>query len=233
MVKDERDRWSADQLLEHGWIKHRMEHLQSPLHNANHLIQDEADNDAIKEPFNDSVEDAEKPLPFNWIGNANQSRLQSEFSYLCHLGKGGFGEVFKAKNNLDSRIYAIKRIKLEQKNKQLTRKLRREVELLSRLNHENVVRYYNSWIEIAPEESRNDDSDDSHSDEESSDILVAQDNSLSISFIGGNGNEDDGDDIFGTSFLPFSDNNQDWSDDDIIFERSDDEESHENRVSVR
>jgi len=25
----------------------------------------------------------------------------------------------------------------------------REVELLSRLNHENVVRYYNSWIETS------------------------------------------------------------------------------------
>lgn len=28
----------------------------------------------------------------------------------------------------------------------------REVELLSRLNHENVVRYFNSWIESAQAE---------------------------------------------------------------------------------
>ena len=76
----------------------------------------------------------EKSLPFHWIGSSGQSRLQSEFSFICNLGKGGFGEVFKVKNNLDSQIYAIKRIKLDQKNKQLTRKLRREVELLSRLS---------------------------------------------------------------------------------------------------
>jgi len=46
-------------------------------------------------------------------------------------------------------VYAIKRIELNPKNKQLNRKITREVKLLSRLNHENVVRYYNSWIESA------------------------------------------------------------------------------------
>ena len=87
-------------------------------------------------------------LFFYRVGSGGQSRLQSEFSFLSPLGKGGFGEVYKVKNNLDSQIYAIKRIRLDPKNKQLTKKLKREVELLSRLNHENVVRYYYSWIEI-------------------------------------------------------------------------------------
>lgn len=53
------------------------------------------------------------------------------------------------RNKLDQRCYAIKRIELNPKNKQLNRKIIREVKLLSRLNHENVVRYYNSWIESA------------------------------------------------------------------------------------
>lgn len=51
------------------------------------------------------------------------------------------------KNKLDGGYYAIKRIQLNPKNRQLNRKIVREVKLLSRLNHENVVRYYNSWIE--------------------------------------------------------------------------------------
>jgi len=38
---------------------------------------------------------------------------------------------------------------LNEKNKNLNRKITREVKLLSRLNHENVVRYFNSWIEAA------------------------------------------------------------------------------------
>ena len=66
--------------------------------------------------------------------------FQSEFSYIGQIGKGGFGEVMKVKNNLDSQVYAIKRIKLDPNNKQLTKKIMREVKLLSRLNHENVVR---------------------------------------------------------------------------------------------
>lgn len=53
------------------------------------------------------------------------------------------------KNKLDGGIYAIKRIELNPKNKQLHKKITREVKLLSRMNHENVVRYYNSWIESA------------------------------------------------------------------------------------
>lgn len=51
------------------------------------------------------------------------------------------------KNKLDGGLYAIKRIKLNPESVQLNKKITREVKLLSRLNHENVVRYYNAWIE--------------------------------------------------------------------------------------
>lgn len=53
------------------------------------------------------------------------------------------------RNKLDGRVYAIKRIELNPRNRQLNRRITREVKLLSQLNHENVVRYYNSWIESA------------------------------------------------------------------------------------
>jgi len=66
--------------------------------------------------------------------------------------------------------------------------------------------------------------DSDETDEESSSAI--QDKSMSLSFIANAADDDnDNDDIFGTSFLPFSDNQQGgWSsDDDIIFQRSDDD----------
>lgn len=91
----------------------------------------------------ESPEDEEDPetggIPFIPSSDSG-SRLQNEFEILKWLGKGGFGDVIKVKNKLDGRFYAIKRIPLNPTQKQFTRKITREVKLLSRLNHENVVR---------------------------------------------------------------------------------------------
>ena len=68
------------------------------------------------------------------------------FNKILVVGHGAFGEVLKVKNKLDQRFYAIKRIRINptsKHNKQITR----EIKLLSRLNHENVVRYYSTWVE--------------------------------------------------------------------------------------
>ena len=63
-------------------------------------------------------------------------------------------------------------------------------------------------------------------DEESSSKL---DKSLSITFNlepdYDEEDEDETDDLFRTSFLPYNENNQNWSDDDIVFQHSDDDNS--------
>ena len=51
------------------------------------------------------------------------------------------GFVLKARKKLDGLLYAIKRINLDPKSAQLKKRIIREVKLLSRLNHENVVRF--------------------------------------------------------------------------------------------
>lgn len=81
--------------------------------------------------------------------STGRSRLETEFEVLRWLGEGAYGDVLKVKNILDNRQYAIKRIPLTAHSRQIFKKMTREVELLSRLNHENVVRYFNSWIETS------------------------------------------------------------------------------------
>ena len=62
-------------------------------------------------------------------------------------GKGGFGSVVKARNKLDGRIYAIKKVKL--RGTENDDKIFREVNALSRLNHRYIVRYYATWLEVS------------------------------------------------------------------------------------
>lgn len=52
----------------------------------------------------------------------------------------------QVQNKLDGCYYAVKRIQVNPSSKQF-RRIKGEVTLLSRLNHENIVRYYNAWIE--------------------------------------------------------------------------------------
>ncbi|PVI02725.1 kinase-like protein [Periconia macrospinosa] len=83
---------------------------------------------------------------------AAYSRYASDWVEQGRLGKGGYGEVVKARNKVDGRLYAIKKIK--QKSASALTEVLSEVMLLSRLNHQCVVRYYTAW----PEEELSPDS---------------------------------------------------------------------------
>lgn len=73
------------------------------------------------------------------------SRYSQDFDEAGRLGKGGFGEVVKARNKLDGRFYAIK--KISQKSTAALKDTLSEIMLLSRLNHPYVVRYFTAWLE--------------------------------------------------------------------------------------
>lgn len=72
------------------------------------------------------------------------SRYAQDFDEVGILGKGGYGEVVKARNKLDGRFYAIKKIRHTEDK---LAKIMNEVMLLARLNHQYVVRYYAAWLE--------------------------------------------------------------------------------------
>ncbi|KAI5119391.1 hypothetical protein M0805_005934 [Coniferiporia weirii] len=85
------------------------------------------------------------------------SRWREDWEQLEVLGRGGFGSVVKARNLLDNRNYAVKKIKL--RTAQGDNKIFREVNALSRLSHRYIVRYYTTWLEESEPTSSNVSSD--------------------------------------------------------------------------
>ena len=75
----------------------------------------------------------------------NIPRFRLDFKIIQTLGKGGFGQVYKAQHNVDGKIYAIKRVSMKDKIPACTAV--REVKILANLVHPNIVRYHNCWLE--------------------------------------------------------------------------------------
>ncbi|KAJ7163895.1 kinase-like domain-containing protein [Mycena crocata] len=98
------------------------------------------------------------------------SRWKEDWEELELLGKGAFGSVVKARNKIDSRIYAVKKIRLS--TRQSDNKIFREVNALSRLSHRFIVRYFTTWVETA-EAASTAVSDDSGADSGTEDGLTS------------------------------------------------------------
>uniref|UniRef100_UPI0037E73EBF eIF-2-alpha kinase GCN2 isoform X2 n=1 Tax=Semicossyphus pulcher TaxID=241346 RepID=UPI0037E73EBF len=134
------ERWTTQQLLEHSFLK--------PPSPKNLPQYQEASPEDLAEDFPSSVIPQSHILnaPFSSGVQRQFSRYFNEFEELQLLGKGAFGAVIKVQNKLDGCYYAVKRIQVNPASRQF-RRIKGEVTLLSRLNHENIVRYYNAWIE--------------------------------------------------------------------------------------
>ncbi|XP_072425462.1 eIF-2-alpha kinase GCN2-like isoform X2 [Chiloscyllium punctatum] len=139
---EDKARWSPQQLLEHSFVKPQLVPTPSTC------------NEDSREDSAGGTDCAETVIPNSQILTASLytdtqkqlSRYYNEFEELQLLGQGAFGAVIKVKNKLDGCYYAVKRILVNPSSKHF-RRIKGEVTLLSRLNHENIVRYYNAWIE--------------------------------------------------------------------------------------
>ncbi|EJC97866.1 uncharacterized protein FOMMEDRAFT_143407 [Fomitiporia mediterranea MF3/22] len=100
-------------------------------------------------------------------GTRKASRWREDWQQLEVLGKGGFGQVVKAKNLMDGATYAVKKIKL--KAYQPDNKIYREVNALSRLNHRFIVRYYTTWLEESEPTSSTTSSDSGQGSDDADD----------------------------------------------------------------
>ncbi len=69
-----------------------------------------------------------------------------DFTFLTKVGKGSFGEVWKAVNKKTQQVVAIKNIDLEEADDDIE-DIRKEISILSELESDFVTRYYGSFIE--------------------------------------------------------------------------------------
>lgn len=69
-------------------------------------------------------------------------RFERIFNDIEIIGRGGFGEVYKATHKLENQVYAIKKIFLPiGKNDLINQhKFLKEVRILSLMNHKNIIR---------------------------------------------------------------------------------------------
>ncbi|KAJ4306592.1 eukaryotic translation initiation factor 2-alpha kinase [Collariella sp. IMI 366227] len=106
------------------------------------------------------------------------SRYIQDYVEEARLGKGGFGEVVRARKMIDGRLYAIK--KITQRSQETLSEMLKEVRLLSQMNHPAVVRYYNTWLEDAPDNNAEDDTSTEGPDTDSSGDTISR--SINIEF---------------------------------------------------
>jgi len=67
----------------------------------------------------------------------------NKYEYLKELGQGGFGKVFLAREHVSNRQVAIKQLISTNKSDQI--ELIREIEIVSRFRHPNIVTYYHHF----------------------------------------------------------------------------------------
>ncbi|XP_063592060.1 eIF-2-alpha kinase GCN2-like isoform X2 [Penaeus indicus] len=158
LALNEQERWTAERLLNHPFIQvQEKEGNENDNKRATSGIYLEREMEEEEENSREGLELSSEPsLPQYLKTGSLGARIEKDYKILEFLGKGGFGHVFKVRNIVDDREYAVKRIPLHEQIDSVRKKIIREVKLLSSLNHENVVRYYTSWIEDLVQESEED-----------------------------------------------------------------------------
>jgi len=78
------------------------------------------------------------------------SRFEQDFECLELLGRGAFGSVWRARNRVDHREYAIKIVpyRFSQETDHLEHPVLREVRTVAAIQHPNVIRYHGAWVEV-------------------------------------------------------------------------------------
>ena len=96
-----------------------------------------------------------------WSQQPSNLRHRTDYERIRTLGTGAFGTTHLVKSLIDKHVYALKCVRLGRKFCESSNKVLREVDALSALRSDNVVRYYTAWVERGEiEHDENDSFDD-------------------------------------------------------------------------
>jgi translation initiation factor 2-alpha kinase 4 len=157
------------------------------LRNDDPILEDQVSQSLTREDLSASLSTFKAPRQRRDSMHAGytSSRYANDFVESGRLGRGGYGEVVKARNKLDGRFYAIKRIR--QSSPAALDNVLSEIILLSQLNHPHVVRYFTAWIENeGPPESEPDSSSNGSSPADGLDVVFGK-SSGALDFISSSG----------------------------------------------
>ena len=71
----------------------------------------------------------------------------TQYQIIKELGKGGFVKVYQVLNKSDNKYYAIKQIPIKVETKDKIESFQNEINILSKINCNNIVKYYGSSID--------------------------------------------------------------------------------------
>ena len=71
----------------------------------------------------------------------------SDFKILKELGKGSYGTVYTVLSYQNDNIYVMKKMELNHLKEKQQRECYREVSILRKVNHPNIIKYYSSFLE--------------------------------------------------------------------------------------
>ena len=74
------------------------------------------------------------------------SRL-SDFEIVKQLGKGSYGTVYVVHSKLDKNTYVMKKMELNHLKENQQKECYREVSILRKVSHPNIIKYYSSFLE--------------------------------------------------------------------------------------
>lgn len=71
----------------------------------------------------------------------------SEFSVTKELGRGSYGVVYRVTSNLNKKEYVMKKINIKHMDSKHQKEALKEAQILRRVKHEHVIRYFTSFVE--------------------------------------------------------------------------------------